>query len=290
MVWAGYGQEVEGAASPCHPMQVLAKGRVCVGGGVGEQLGRCAAISISRFSRGAWGWILEHSCFLTSTDDLKSSSEVIISSGGSGLLMPAFQCTAPPCAHTALLCSQATSPPPYTHTPPGPAQDLDRLLPCIRFPLMTDEQLDEVARHAMCARSPLLQDLVGEALEARAEEAGGGTRPPRVRWEGACCRAACTPLACFTAGRRGAPRPVRCGGARLRLLQLPYLSQAPDPRSSLPLLSALAHLVLQAHRGPVSVQDKRHVRALTASERLASSRFQVGGRGGCGGGKCVGGS
>lgn len=33
---------------------------------------------------------------------------------------------------------------------------------------------------------------------------------------------------------------------------------------------------VQARRGAVSMQDQRHVRALTASERLASTRFQVG--------------
>lgn len=33
---------------------------------------------------------------------------------------------------------------------------------------------------------------------------------------------------------------------------------------------------VQARRGAVSMHDQRHVRALTASERLASTRFQVG--------------
>jgi hypothetical protein len=93
-----------------------------------------------------------------------------------------------------------------------PMQDLDQLLPCIRFPLMLDGELEAVRRHAMCQRSGLLQELLHEALEARREEQASG---------------------------------------------------------------GLSHKAVQARRGAVSMQDQRHVRALTASERLASTRFQA---------------
>lgn len=91
-----------------------------------------------------------------------------------------------------------------------PMQDLDQLLPCIRFPLMRDEELEAVRRHAMCQRSSLLQELLQEALDARMDEEG--QRAPQA---------------------------------------------------------------LRGQRGPISVQGKRHVRALTASEQLASSRFRL---------------
>ncbi|KAL4459024.1 hypothetical protein ABPG75_013889 [Micractinium tetrahymenae] len=96
-----------------------------------------------------------------------------------------------------------------------PMQDLEQLLPCIRFPLMNDGELEMVRRHAMWGRSGLLRELLQEALDARSEEeAEGGQVSPR-------------------------------GG-------------------------------VAARRGAVSLlQDARHVRALTHSERLASSRFQM---------------
>ncbi|KAL4421040.1 hypothetical protein ABPG77_007515 [Micractinium sp. CCAP 211/92] len=95
-----------------------------------------------------------------------------------------------------------------------PMQDLEQLLPCIRFPLMRDSELELVRQHAMWGRSSLLRELLQEALDARSEE---GT------------------------AREGSPR----GG-------------------------------VAARRAAVSLtQDARHVRALTHSERLASSRFQM---------------
>jgi hypothetical protein len=93
-------------------------------------------------------------------------------------------------------------------TPPGEAavcsprpssrpprdRHLSALLPLIRFPLMTDEELEQVAAEPACAPASLLRELLAEAAEARR---GGGTargaasvRAPRLVQEHSASEAA----------------------------------------------------------------------------------------------------
>lgn len=110
----------------------------------------------------------------------------------------------------------------------------------------------------MCERSGLLQELLREALEARREEEGGG-HSPRVRH-----------------GEGWGPMPLLLLPALLRrhaaLPCIVVFTRAAAASCLLPFPNLQA---VQARRGAVSMQGQRHVRALTASERLASTRFQV---------------
>ncbi len=109
----------------------------------------------------------------------------------------------------------------------------------------------------MCQRSGLLQDLLQEALEARREEQESGGTSSKVR------------CGLSWAANHSAHSKVE---QLLRWLLTHHMHHtvARCGSSQLPLQA------VQARRGAVSMQDQRHVRALTASERLASNRFQVG--------------
>ena len=127
----------------------------------------------------------------------------------------------------------------------------------------------------MWQRCRLLRELLQEAVDARQqqreeEEAGGKSpkvRPPPTSHVCACLLA-----------------------ARLRCFHLPYLTAATCRSLPLPLAQAALSRIGQAAGGTggvaalsMSMRDKRHVRVLTPSERLASTRFQVGAGGGWGG-------
>ena len=123
----------------------------------------------------------------------------------------------------------------------------------------------------MWQRSSLMQELVQEAADARQED---GQRSTQVHCTALLWTALYCLLGCWARQAAG-----------MRLLELQCLpAQAPEPvwqtdGDDCPACWSLLLLrlgFLQARRGAVSLQDSRHVRALTASEQLASTRFQVG--------------
>ena len=73
-------------------------------------------------------------------------------------------------------------------------QQLESLLPLVRFPLMTDDELDSVRSHPASTSSPLLRELVVEAAEARVEGSGArgaaSVRAPRLLLEPSASEAA----------------------------------------------------------------------------------------------------
>ena len=63
------------------------------------------------------------------------------------------------------------------HGTPALEQELEKLLPLVRFPVMSDAELDAVTRHELGKRSALLRELLTEASEARRSVAAGGSSP-----------------------------------------------------------------------------------------------------------------
>ncbi len=157
----------------------------------------------------------------------------------------------------------------------GPQRELAEVelaLPLIRFPLMSEAELDAIAVHPLARSSRLLSELLAEARAAhadaaRAEELQVLTSPAICT----CCeimfRSEGFPISSLNPLNGTAQLSARC------LVWLVLLC-CPSKRT---LPSAVNHCgrTAQAKGSPLLVEDGRHVRLqASAAEAAAATRFQ----------------